>query len=374
VNPSVDCQIDAQENPMALDKDALAELASAVRAGGDLDVIRSGMQLGLQALIELEASKHIGADRYERTGERVTHRNGHRERLLSTKAGDIELRIPKLREGSLFPSLLEPGRRIDRALWAVVMEAYAHGVSTRKIERLATQLGIEGTSKSTVSRTCSGLDERASAFRNRPLEGAYPCIWLDARIERVRDTDAHTVRHKALPVAYGVHESGRREVIGIEVGGVESEASWREFIRDLVARGLAGVQLVISDAHPGLRKAIQTVIGARWQRCCVHFVRDMLGHVPRQSHPLVRGALKQVFAAIDRDMATQVAAGVIAQLTTVAPRWRTCSKTPRRISWPRCAFPVSTGRRSAAHTPWRGSTARSRAARTWLASTPTMTP
>ena len=153
-----------------------------------------------------------------------------------------------------------------------------------------------------------------------PWRAHTPNVWLDARIERVRDTEAHTVRHKALLVAYGVHESGRREVIGIDVGEVESEATWREFIRGLVARGLTGVQLVISDAHPGLKKAIESVIGAQWQRCCVHFVRDMLGHVPRQSHPLVRGALKQVFAAVDRDMAAQVAAGVIAQLTTVAPK------------------------------------------------------
>ncbi len=191
---------------------------------------------------------------------------------------------------------------------------------TRKVERLAAQLGIEGISKSTVSRICTGLDERAAAFRGRPLEGAYPYVWLDARIERVRDSEAHTVRHKALLVAYGVHESGRREVIGIDVGEVESEAVWREFIRGLVARGLAGVQLVISDAHPGLKKAIGSVIGAQWQRCCVHFVRDMLGHVPRQSHPLVRGALKQVFAAVDREMAGQVASSVIAQLRTVAPK------------------------------------------------------
>ena len=200
------------------------------------------------------------------------------------------------------------------------MEAYVNGVSTRKVERLAEQLGIEGISKSTVSRICTGLDERAAAFCGRPLEGAYPYVWLDARIERVRDPEAHTVRHKALLVAYGVHESGRREVIGIDVGEVESEATWREFIRSLVARGLTGVQLVISDAHPGLKKAIASVIGAQWQRCCVHFVRDMLGHVPRQSHPMVRGALKQVFAAVDRDMAAQVATSVIGQLRGVAPK------------------------------------------------------
>jgi transposase-like protein len=179
---------------------------------------------------------------------------------------------------------------------------------------------VQGISKSAVSRILVGLDERAEAFRNRPLEGAYPYVWLDARIERVRDTEAHTVRHKALQVAYAVHETGRREVIGIAVGEVESEATWREFLRALVARGLRGVQRVVSDAHAGLKLAIAGVLGAQWQRCTVHFVRDMLGHVPRQSHPLVRGALKQVFAALDRDQAAQVATGVIGQLEGVAPK------------------------------------------------------
>jgi putative transposase len=196
-----------------------------------------------------------------------------------------------------------------------VIESYVNGVSTRKVERVVEQLGVAGMSKSTVSRICKGLDERAEAFRSRPLEGAYPYLWLDARIERVRERDAHTVRHKALLVAYGAHESGRREVIGIDVGEVESE-----FLRALVARGLAGVQLVVSDAHPGLKNAIASVLGAQWQRCAVHFVRDMLGHVPRQSHPLVRGALKQVFAALDRDGAAQIAAGVVDQLKGVAPK------------------------------------------------------
>lgn len=285
------------------------------------DILREGVALILREVMELEVARLAGGDRYERAEERASYRNGYRSRRFDTRVGTLELEIPKLRTGpSYLPSFLEARKRSEQALVSVVMEAYVNGVSTRKVERLANQLGIEGVSKSTVSRICSGLDERAAAFRGRPLEGAYPYVWLDARIERVRDTDAHTVRHKALLVAYGVHESGRREVIGIDVGEVESEATWREFIRGLVARGLTGVQLVISDAHAGLKKAIESVIGAQWQRCCVHFVRDMLGHVPRQSHPLVRGALKQVFAAVDRDMAAQVAAGVIAQLTTVAPK------------------------------------------------------
>jgi putative transposase len=299
---------------------ARAELGK-VLADEHADLLREGVALILAEVMEMEVARLAGGERYERTDERAAYRNGYRPRRLDTRVGTLELEIPKLRQGpSYMPSFLQARKRSEQALLAVVMEAYVNGVSTRKVERLVEQLGVEGISKSTVSRICAGLDERAEAFRCRPLEGAYPYLWLDARIERVRDRDAHTVRHKALLVAYGVHESGRREVIGIDVGEVESEATWREFLRSLVARGLSGVQLVVSDAHPGLKSAIAQVVGAQWQRCAVHFVRDMLGHVPRPSHPLVRGALKQVFAAVDREMAAQVAAGVIGQLAGVAPK------------------------------------------------------
>jgi putative transposase len=297
-----------------------AEL-SKVLESEHADLLREGVALVLREVMELEVERLAGAERYERSEERASYRNGYRPRRFDTRVGTLELEIPKLRSGpSYLPSFLEARTRSEQALLSVVMEAYVNGVSTRKVERLAEQLGVQGISKSAVSRIVGGLDERAGAFRNRPLEGAYPYLWLDARIERVRDTDAHTVRHKALLVAYGVHESGRREVIGIAVGEVESEATWREFLRSLVARGLAGVQLVVSDAHQGLKAAIASVLGAQWQRCAVHFVRDMLGHVPRQSHPLVRGALKQVFAALDREQAGQVAEGVIGQLQSVAPK------------------------------------------------------
>jgi transposase-like protein len=235
--------------------------------------------------------------------------------------GTLELAIPKLRSGqSHLPSFLEARKRSEQALLAVVMEAYVNGVSTRKVERLVEQLGVEGMSRSQVSRICQGLDERAEAFRERPLEGAYPYLWLDARIERVRESDVGMVRQKALMVAYGVHETGRREVIGIAVGEVESEAAWRDFLRALVARGLRGVRLCVSDAHAGLRAAIGQVLGAQWQRCAVHFVRDMLGHVPRAGQPLVRGALKQIFAAPDRTAAGQTLRGVVEQLERAAPK------------------------------------------------------
>ena len=296
-----------------------AEL-SKVLSDEHADLLREGVALVLAEVMELEVARLAGAERYERAEDRAAYRNGYRPRRFDTRVGTLELEIPKLRSGpSYLPSFLEARTRAEQAVLSVVMEAYVNGVSTRKVERLAEQLGIQGISKSAVSRICAGLDERAEAFRNRPLEGAYPYVWLDARIERVREVEAHAVRHKALLVAYGVHESGRREVIGIAVGAVESEATWREFLRSLMARGLSGVQLVVSDSHAGLKAAIAAVIGAQWQRCAVHFVRDMLGHVPRQSHPLVRGALKQVFAALDRAQAGQVAAGVIEQLQGVAP-------------------------------------------------------
>ena len=281
------------------------------------DLLREGVALVLREVMELEVARLAGAERYERTEERAAYRNGYRSRRFDTRVGTLELQIPKLASGpSYLPSFLEARTRSEQALLSVVMEASVNGVSTRKVE----QLGVAGISKSAVSRILIGLDERAEAFRNRPLEGAYPYVWRDARIERVREQEAHSVRHKALLVAYGVHETGRREVIGIAVGAVESEATWREFLRSLVARGLQGVQLVVSDAHAGLKLAIAGVLGAQWQRCTVHFVRDMLGHVPRQSHPLVRGALKQVFAALDRPQAAQVATGVIGQLEGVAPK------------------------------------------------------
>jgi putative transposase len=200
------------------------------------------------------------------------------------------------------------------------MEAYTNGVSTRTVERLVDQLGVESMSKSQVSRICKALDERVEAFRNRPLEGAYPYLWLDARVERVRDVASGMVRQTALLVAYGVHETGRREVIGLHVGEVESEAEWRGFLRSLVSRGLGGVRLAISDAHAGLRAAIGQVLGAQWQRCSVHFVRDMLGHVPRQAQPMVRGALKQIFNCPDRESAGETLAAVVDQLAAPAAK------------------------------------------------------
>ena len=285
---------------MTLSQSALSELLEAIRAGGGLDLAREAYRLVAQELIELEATQVVGAARYERTDERTTHRNGSRSRLLSTKAGDVELHIPKLREGSFFPALLSPRRRIDRALWAVVMEAYVHGVSTRKVDDLVAALGIEaGVSKSEVSRICAELDGIVAAFRERPLDHVrFPYVFLDATY--VKAHEGASVVSKAIVVATGVTEHGEREVLGLEVGDSEDGAFWTAFLRSLRARGLSGVRLVISDAHEGLKGAIGAVLlGSAWQRCQVHFLRNVLSRVPRGTAQMVLAAIRTIFVQTD---------------------------------------------------------------------------
>jgi len=285
---------------MALPQSALSELLDAIRAGNGTDVLREAMALILQELIELEATQAIGAGRYERTDERTTHRNGSRTRLLSTKAGDVELHIPKFREGSFLPALLEPRRRIDRALWAVVMEAYVHGVSTRKVDDLVRALGIEaGISKSEVSRICADLDSVVGAFRERHLDHvAFPYVFLDATY--VKAHEGASVVSKAIVIATGVTATGDREVLGLAVGDSEDGAFWTAFARSLRARGLGGVRLVISDAHQGLKAAIAAVfLGAAWQRCRVHFLRNVLARIPKGRAEMVLALIRTIWAQPD---------------------------------------------------------------------------
>jgi putative transposase len=296
---------------MALDESAMTDLLAALRAGGGLDVVREALALVLQALIDAEATEVIGADRYQRSANRTTHRNGSRSRLLSTKAGDVELRIPKLREGSFFPALLEPRRRIDRALLAVVMEAYVHGTSTRKVDDLVKALGVDaGISKSEVSRICAELDDEVAAFRSRSLaHTSFPYVFLDATYLKAR-VDGRVVS-RAVVIATGVGADGGREVLGLDVGDSEDGAFWTAFLRSLKARGLHGVQLVVSDAHTGLKAAIAAVMaGASWQRCRVHFLRNVLARVPRGSAEMVAAAIRTIFAQ-------PTAAEVIEQLDKV---------------------------------------------------------
>ena len=285
---------------MTITNSDLNELLDAVRAGGDIDVVRRGVELMLQALIDAEATAQIGAERFERSSTRTAQRNGTRDRLLSTKAGDVDLKIPKLRQGSFFPSILERRRRIDRALFAVVMEAYVHGVSTRKVDDLVAALGLEsGISKSEVSRICAELDEQLGAFRARSLAHVeFPYVFLDATYLKGRVD--HQVVSRAVVVATGVSMDGNREVLGCAVGHSEDGAFWTEFLRSLRARGLNGVRLVISDQHLGLKKAIEAVmVGSSWQRCRVHFMRNVLARVKRNNTHMVIAAIQTIFAQPD---------------------------------------------------------------------------
>jgi putative transposase len=261
------------------------------------DRVRQAAETIYQALIEAELSAVIGAAPHERTADRVAQRNGHRARMLTTTAGDLELRIPKLRTGSFFPSLLERRRRVDQALFAVVMEAYLHGVSTRKVDDLVKALGADtGISKSEVSRICADLDAEVGAFRDRSLaEHTFPYVFLDATYCKARVN--RRVVSQAVVIATGVRADGWREVLGFAVGDSEDGAFWTAFLRSLKARGLGGVQLVISDAHTGLKQAIASVvIGAAWQRCRVHFLRNVLAQVPKTSGEMIAAAIRTIFA------------------------------------------------------------------------------
>lgn len=282
---------------MAIDNSALLELLETLKAAGVEERIRLMVQRMFQQLIDAEADTVIGAGRWQRSADRVAVRNGSRDRLLSTTAGDLELKIPKLRTGSFFPSLLERRRRIDQALFAVVMEAYLHGVSTRKVDDLVKALGADsGISKSEVSRICSDLDAEVGAFRDRTLsDTTYPYVFLDATYCKARVN--HRVVSQAVVVAIGVSVDGKREVLGFDVGDSEDGAFWTAFCRSLKARGLTGVHLVISDAHEGLKGAIQAVFaGAAWQRCRVHWLRNILAVVPKGNAEMVAAAIRTIFA------------------------------------------------------------------------------
>ena len=283
------------------------------------DILREAVALVVAELMEAEISAQIGAARGEVSPDRRSHRNGYRPRRWETRVGELELLIPRKRSGeAYFPSFLEPRRRSEQAIVAVVMEAYVNGVSTRKVDRLVEQLGIGGMTKDRVSALCRGLDGQVEAFRSRPLEGTYPYLWLDAKLVKVR-ARGH-VYPKALVVAYGVHESGRREVIGLDIGETESEAFWVAFLRSLRERGLSGVRLCVSDDHLGLKNAIARILACPWQRCTVHFVRDMLRHCRPSQRGMVSAALREVFDAPDEVVARERAGQVIERLAEPAPK------------------------------------------------------
>lgn len=280
----------------------VADLVARLGDADATDLFRRLVERGMQDLIDAELTSAIGAEPHERTDNRSNQRNGARTRMLSTPAGDIELRIPKLRVGSFYPSLLEPRRRVDRALWAVIMTAYISGTSTRKVDDLVRALGCDsGVSKSTVSRICAGIDGEVEAFRARRLDHiAMPYVYLDATYIKARH--AHRIVSRAVIVATAVTVDGNREVLGVDVGDSEDEVFWTTFLRSLRDRGLGGVRLVISDAHAGLKAAIARVFsGATWQRCKVHTMRNILAAVPAASKEMVAATVRTIFAQATPD-------------------------------------------------------------------------
>ena len=296
-------------------------LAESVRKGEEPggDWLRAVVERVVRELMEAEVSAQIGAGRYERAEERTTQRNGYRHRPWDTRVGTLELAIPKLRTGSYFPSWLEPRRRAEQALVAVVAEAYVQGVSTRKVEALVQALGIAGLSKSEVSRLAASLDQQVAAFRARRLDAEYPYLWLDARYEHVRE--GGRVVSMAVIVADGVRADGVREVLGLDIGLSEDVALWRAFLQDLVARGVRGVRLVVSDAHQGLTQAIREVfVGASWQRCRAHFVRNVLARVPKSAQAMVAATVRTIFQQPDRRAAQAQLAHVVATLEGRFPK------------------------------------------------------
>ena len=305
---------------MAEDRMALLEMLRKATADGDTDFLREGVRVLAQAVMEAEVTELTGLPKGERDPERrLTHRNGYRDRRWDTRVGTIDLAVPRVRDGSYLPSLLDPRRRTERALLAVVQEAYVAGVSTRRVDDLVRALGIEGISKSEVSRMCAALDAEVAAFRSRPLtDAAYPYLWLDATYLKVRE--AGRVVSMAVLVATGVAVTGERRILGLEISGGNDEGSaWPRFIRSLVERGLHGVRLVISDDHAGLVKAVREhLLGSSWQRCRVHLTRNAQDLVPRSARSMVASAIRLVFEQPDGPAARRQLDSVI---DTVAPRF-----------------------------------------------------
>jgi len=272
-------------------------LRALLEKSADVDLLREMVGFAAQRLMELEVEGLTGAAHGERDANRINHRNGYRDRMWETRAGAVELRIPKLRKGSYFPGFLEPRRLAEKALTAVIQEAYVQGVSTRSVDELVKAMGMTGISKSQVSRLCEEIDGKIATFLNRPLEGDWPYVWLDATYVKAR-RDGRIVS-VAVIIAVGVNGDGRREVLGMAIGASEAETFWTDFLRSLARRGLRGVKLVISDAHDGLKSAVARVLNASWQRCRIHFMRNALAHAGKQGRRVVSAFIGTAFAQDD---------------------------------------------------------------------------
>jgi putative transposase len=293
-------------------------LAELLAKAGDGDFLRNVAEAVVQLLMEADVEGVIGAGRHERTLDRATYRNGYRDRSLDTRLGSLQLRIPKLRQGSYFPPFLEPGKLTEKALVAVIQEAWISGVSTRRVDDLVQAMGLSGIGKSTVSKLCRDIDERVNAFLDRPLTGDWPYLWLDTTYLKQRE--GGRIVSVAAIIAVAVNTDGKREVVGLHIGPSEAETFWSTFLKGLLRRGLHGIKLVISDAHEGLKSAIRRTFSTCWQRCRVHWMRNALSYVPKAQQSMAAAALRQAFMQPDRASASQALRHVADQLRDKWPK------------------------------------------------------